>query len=116
MVDTRSVLFCVFTEYRRTNWWEAFGDAEFITPIGGNDLIIAAQAVILALKLVSDNDSEFARVTEFLEHEERHRTIFRPGIRQIDPSASGARIWDPGGVWSTPPVLNRLALPPFRRI
>ena len=33
------------------------------TPIGGNDLIIAAQAVTLDLTLVSDNEREFARVT-----------------------------------------------------
>jgi tRNA(fMet)-specific endonuclease VapC len=32
------------------------------TPIGGNALIIAAQAVTLDLTLVSDNESEFARV------------------------------------------------------
>jgi tRNA(fMet)-specific endonuclease VapC len=32
------------------------------TPIGGNDLIIAAQAVTLDLTLVSDNEREFARV------------------------------------------------------
>ena len=32
------------------------------TPIGGNDLIIAAQAVALDLTLVTDNDKEFSRV------------------------------------------------------
>jgi tRNA(fMet)-specific endonuclease VapC len=32
------------------------------TPIGGNDLIIAAQAVTLDLTLVSDYEREFARV------------------------------------------------------
>ena len=32
------------------------------TPIGGNDLIIAAQAITLDLTLVSDNEREFARV------------------------------------------------------
>jgi tRNA(fMet)-specific endonuclease VapC len=32
------------------------------TPIGGNDLIIAAQAVTLDLILVTDNDQEFSRV------------------------------------------------------
>jgi tRNA(fMet)-specific endonuclease VapC len=32
------------------------------TPICGNDLIIAAQAVTLDLTLVSDNEREFARV------------------------------------------------------
>jgi tRNA(fMet)-specific endonuclease VapC len=32
------------------------------TPIGGNDLIIAAQAVALDLTLISDNEREFARV------------------------------------------------------
>ena len=32
------------------------------TPIGGNDLIIAAHAISLDLTLVSDNESEFARV------------------------------------------------------
>jgi tRNA(fMet)-specific endonuclease VapC len=32
------------------------------TPIGGNDLIIAAQAATLDLTPVSDNEREFARV------------------------------------------------------
>jgi len=32
------------------------------TPIGGNDLIIAAHAITLDLTLVSDNEREFARV------------------------------------------------------
>jgi tRNA(fMet)-specific endonuclease VapC len=32
------------------------------TPIGGNDLIIAAQAVALDLTLVTDNDKEFSRI------------------------------------------------------
>jgi tRNA(fMet)-specific endonuclease VapC len=32
------------------------------TPIGGNDLLIAAQAVALGLTLVTDNEAEFARV------------------------------------------------------
>ena len=32
------------------------------TPIGGNDLIIAAQAVALDLTLVTDNEQEFSRV------------------------------------------------------
>jgi tRNA(fMet)-specific endonuclease VapC len=32
------------------------------TPIGGNDLIIAAQAVTLDLTLVTDNEQEFSRV------------------------------------------------------
>jgi len=32
------------------------------TPIGGNDLIIAAQAVALDLVLVTDNEQEFSRV------------------------------------------------------
>ena len=32
------------------------------TPIGGNDLIIAAHAIALDLTLVSDNEREFARV------------------------------------------------------
>jgi tRNA(fMet)-specific endonuclease VapC len=32
------------------------------TPIGGNDLIIAAQAVTLDLTLVTDNDKEFSRI------------------------------------------------------
>ena len=32
------------------------------TPIGGNDLIIAAQAIALDLTLVTDNDQEFSRV------------------------------------------------------
>jgi tRNA(fMet)-specific endonuclease VapC len=33
------------------------------TPIGGNDLLIAAQALALDHILVTDNDQEFARVT-----------------------------------------------------
>jgi tRNA(fMet)-specific endonuclease VapC len=32
------------------------------TPIGGNDLLIAAQALALGCTLVTDNESEFARV------------------------------------------------------
>jgi tRNA(fMet)-specific endonuclease VapC len=32
------------------------------TPIGGNDLLIAAQAVALDLILVTDNESEFSRI------------------------------------------------------
>jgi tRNA(fMet)-specific endonuclease VapC len=32
------------------------------TPIGGNDLIIAAQAVTLDRTRVTDNDQEFSRV------------------------------------------------------
>jgi tRNA(fMet)-specific endonuclease VapC len=32
------------------------------TPIGGNDLLIAAQAVTLGCTIVTDNESEFARV------------------------------------------------------
>jgi len=31
------------------------------TPIGGNDLLIAAQAIALDLALVTDNDKKFAR-------------------------------------------------------
>ena len=31
-------------------------------PIGGNDLLIAAQAVALGLIVVTDNQAEFARV------------------------------------------------------
>jgi tRNA(fMet)-specific endonuclease VapC len=38
------------------------------TPIGGNDLLIAAQALALDCTLVTDNSSEFARV-EGLAHE-----------------------------------------------
>jgi tRNA(fMet)-specific endonuclease VapC len=33
-----------------------------VTPIGGNDLLIAAQAIALNHTLVTDNDKEFARV------------------------------------------------------
>jgi tRNA(fMet)-specific endonuclease VapC len=33
-------------------------------PIGGNDLLIAAQAVALGCTVVTDNESEFARVSE----------------------------------------------------
>ena len=32
------------------------------TPIGGNDLLIAAQALALDLTLVTDNDKEFRRI------------------------------------------------------
>ncbi len=32
------------------------------TPIGGNDLLIAAQAITLGCTIVTDNESEFARV------------------------------------------------------
>jgi tRNA(fMet)-specific endonuclease VapC len=32
------------------------------TPIGGNDLLIAAQALALGYTIVTDNDREFARV------------------------------------------------------
>lgn len=32
------------------------------TPIGGNDLLIAAQAIALGYTLVTDNEAEFARV------------------------------------------------------
>jgi tRNA(fMet)-specific endonuclease VapC len=34
------------------------------TPIGGNDLIIAAQTIALDFTLVTDNDREFARIAE----------------------------------------------------
>ena len=34
------------------------------TPIGGNDLLIAAQALALGYTVVTDNDKEFARVRE----------------------------------------------------
>ena len=33
------------------------------TPIGGNDLLIAAQAIALDHTLVTDNDKEFARIS-----------------------------------------------------
>ncbi len=33
-------------------------------PIGGNDLLIAAQSVVLGLTLVTDNQREFARIAE----------------------------------------------------
>lgn len=33
-------------------------------PIGGNDLLIAAQAVALGHTLVTDNEREFARITD----------------------------------------------------
>ncbi len=33
-------------------------------PIGGNDLLIAAQGVVLGLTLVTDNQREFARIAE----------------------------------------------------
>lgn len=34
------------------------------TPIGGNDLIIAAQTLALDLTLITDNDQEFSRVNK----------------------------------------------------
>ena len=34
------------------------------TPIGGNDLLIAAQALTLGHTIVTDNESEFARIRE----------------------------------------------------
>jgi len=34
------------------------------TPIGGNDLLIAAQALALGCTIVTDNEVEFARVAE----------------------------------------------------
>lgn len=37
-------------------------------PIGGNDLLIAAQAVALGCAIVTDNEREFARIEE-LPHE-----------------------------------------------
>ncbi len=33
-------------------------------PIGGNDLLIAAQTVVLVLTLVTDNQREFSRIAE----------------------------------------------------
>lgn len=33
-------------------------------PIGGNDLLIAAQAVALGFTLVTENDREFARIND----------------------------------------------------
>jgi tRNA(fMet)-specific endonuclease VapC len=33
-------------------------------PIGGNDLLIAAQAVALGYAIVTDNEREFARIDE----------------------------------------------------
>ncbi len=37
-------------------------------PIGGNDLLVAAQAIALGYTLVTDNESEFARI-DGLAHE-----------------------------------------------
>jgi tRNA(fMet)-specific endonuclease VapC len=34
------------------------------TPIGGNDLLIAAQAVTLGHTIVTDNERDFARIEE----------------------------------------------------
>ncbi|MBS0524839.1 MAG: type II toxin-antitoxin system VapC family toxin [Proteobacteria bacterium] len=34
------------------------------TPIGGNDLLIAAQAMTLGLTVVTDNEGEFARIAD----------------------------------------------------
>jgi tRNA(fMet)-specific endonuclease VapC len=36
------------------------------TPIGGNDLLLAAQAIALGYTIVTDNESEFARVDGLL--------------------------------------------------
>lgn len=33
-------------------------------PIGGNDLLIAAQCIALELTLVTDNEREFSRIAE----------------------------------------------------
>jgi tRNA(fMet)-specific endonuclease VapC len=42
-------------------------------PIGGNDLLIAAQAISLRHTLVTDNEREFARIDELsLENWLRH--------------------------------------------
>jgi tRNA(fMet)-specific endonuclease VapC len=38
------------------------------TPIGGNDLLIAAQAIALGYTIVTDNEGEFARI-DGLPHE-----------------------------------------------
>ena len=38
------------------------------TPIGGNDLLIAAQAIALGCAIVTDNEAEFARIAG-LAHE-----------------------------------------------
>lgn len=35
-------------------------------PIGGNDLLIAAQAVTLGYMIVTDNEAEFARIDGLL--------------------------------------------------
>jgi tRNA(fMet)-specific endonuclease VapC len=35
-------------------------------PIGGNDLLIAAQAVALGYTIVTDNEGEFARIDELM--------------------------------------------------
>jgi tRNA(fMet)-specific endonuclease VapC len=34
------------------------------SPIGGNDLLIAAQSIVLGLTLVTDNEREFSRIAE----------------------------------------------------
>ena len=34
-------------------------------PIGGNDLLIAAQAIALGYTIVTDNEGEFARIDDF---------------------------------------------------
>jgi tRNA(fMet)-specific endonuclease VapC len=36
------------------------------TPIGGNDLLIAAQTVALGYAIVTDNEGEFARIDELV--------------------------------------------------
>jgi tRNA(fMet)-specific endonuclease VapC len=36
------------------------------TPIGGNDLLLAAQAIALGCTIVTDNESEFARIDGLL--------------------------------------------------
>ena len=35
-------------------------------PVGGNDLLIAAQSMSLGMTLVTDNEREFSRITELL--------------------------------------------------
>jgi predicted nucleic acid-binding protein len=51
------------------------------TPIGGNDLLIAAQAMALDHTLVTDNDKEFTRIDGL-----RKQPVHIQGISRTVPS------------------------------
>ena len=52
------------------------------TPIGANDLLIAAQARALGLTLVTDNESEFRRVSQLKVVNWLARAAVRQGVKQ----------------------------------